>query len=174
MKPSICNIMLPATLLSLALIALPAAVARADDKHANDRDAHSAASLSSRATAFGQPGNRKKVDRTIAIDMNDMMRFGPSELTIRQGETIRFVIRNRGKILHEMVLGTMEDFKAHGETMKQHPGMEHEDAYMTHVKPGKKETMLWQFTKLGEFHYACLIPGHFEAGMIGKITVKKG
>lgn len=173
MNPSICRSMLPATLLSLALIAGPAAVARADDRHANGKHAPSA-SLSHQETAFGQPGNRQKVDRTIAIDMNDMMRFGPSELTVRQGETIRFVIRNKGKILHEMVLGTLEDFKAHGEMMKQHPGMEHEEDYATHVKPGKKEVMLWQFTKTGEFHYACLIPGHFEAGMIGKITVKKG
>lgn len=43
---------------------------------------------------------------------------------------------------------------------------------MAHVAPGKTETIVWQFTKVGEFHYACLIPGHFEAGMIAKIIVK--
>jgi uncharacterized cupredoxin-like copper-binding protein len=58
--------------------------------------------------------------------------------------------------------------------MKKHPGMEHDEPYMKHVAPAKKEEMVWQFTKAGEFHYACLIPGHFEAGMVGRITVTKG
>jgi uncharacterized cupredoxin-like copper-binding protein len=65
----------------------------------------------------------------------------------------------------------MEELKAHGELMKKHPGMEHDEPYMAHVSSGKKEEMVWHFTKAGEFHYACLVPGHFEAGMIGKITV---
>ena len=56
--------------------------------------------------------------------------------------------------------------------MKKHPDMEHDEPSMTHVKPGATGDIVWQFTKAGEFQFACLIPGHFEAGMVGKLTVK--
>jgi uncharacterized cupredoxin-like copper-binding protein len=130
-----------------------------------------AAPISAEEHAFGKQGDPKKATRTIAIDMTDMMRFTPPEITVKQGEAIRFVVTNKGRLMHEMVIGTMEELKAHGELMKKHPGMEHDEPYMAHVSSGKKEEMVWHFTKAGEFHYACLVPGHFEAGMIGKITV---
>ncbi len=120
---------------------------------------------------FGKQGDPAKVTREIKIDMNDAMRFTPSDLAIRQGETIRFVVSNKGKVMHEMVLGSMDQLKAHGAMMREHPGMEHDDPYMAHVKPGAKQQMVWQFTKAGEFNFGCLAPGHFEAGMIGKIKV---
>jgi uncharacterized cupredoxin-like copper-binding protein len=131
-----------------------------------------AKAISTEETAFGREGDPKKVSRTINVDMSDKMRFAPAELTIKRGETVRFRVRNSGQVLHEMVLGTMADLKAHAELMRKHPGMEHDEAYMAHVAPGKAETMIWQFTKAGEFHYGCLVPGHFEAGMIGKVVVK--
>jgi uncharacterized cupredoxin-like copper-binding protein len=130
-----------------------------------------AAPISIEEHAFGKQGDPKKVTRTIVIDMTDMMRFTPPEITVKQGETIKFVVANKGKLMHEMVIGTMEELKAHGDLMKKHPGMEHDEPYMAHVRPGKKEEMIWHFTKTGEFHYACLVPGHVEAGMIGKVTV---
>lgn len=121
--------------------------------------------------AFGKAGDPKKVNRTITFNMTDNMRFNPSQITVRQGETIRFVVRNSGKVMHEMVIGTMKDLKAHAEQMKKFPGMEHDDPYMAHVAPGKTEEIIWQFTKAGDFDFACLIAGHFEAGMVGKIKV---
>ncbi|GAA4015959.1 cupredoxin family protein [Actimicrobium antarcticum] len=133
-----------------------------------------AAPISAEEHAFGKQGEPAKASRTVTIDMNDMMRFGPSAITVRQGETIRFVVRNKGKMLHEMVIGTLDELKVHGELMKKFPGMEHDAPYMAHVKPGKKEDIVWQFDQPGEFHYACLMPGHFEAGMVGKIIVTKG
>ena len=81
-------------------------------------------------------------------------------------------MKNSGKVMHEMVIGSMKELKEHAEMMKKHPGMEHDEPYMAHVGPGKSETITWQFTKTGEFHFGCLIPGHFEAGMVGMITVK--
>ena len=121
---------------------------------------------------FGREGDPKKATRTIQMDMSDKMRFTPAELTIKQGETIKFVVKNSGKIMHEFVLGTMKELKEHAEVMKKHPGMEHDEPYMAHVAPGKTETITWQFTKAGNFHFGCLIAGHFEAGMIGKVAVK--
>jgi len=144
------------------------ALSHDDAKHQQ----HAARPVSSEEKPFGREGDPKRVSRTINLDMSDQMRFTPAELTVKQGETIRFRVKNSGKTMHEMVLGTMKDLKEHSDMMKKHPGMEHDEPYMTHVAPGKMQTLVWQFTKSGEFHYGCLIPGHFEAGMVGKINVK--
>ena len=128
---------------------------------------------------FGRAGNPKNAARTVRIAMDDQMRFvaaprahGPGDVEVKRGETVRFVVRNDGKVMHEMVLGRMQELKEHAELMRKFPGMEHNEPYMAHVAPGKKGEIVWQFTRAGEFHYACLIPGHLEAGMIAKITVK--
>lgn len=123
-------------------------------------------------TAFGQEGDPRKATRTIKVDMADTMRFTPADITVKRGETVKIVATNKGQVLHEMVIGTTEELKKHAEQMKKHPGMEHDEAYMAHVKPGAAGEITWQFTKAGEFQFACLIPGHFEAGMVGKVTVK--
>ena len=130
-----------------------------------------ARAISTEEQVFGREGDPKKASRTVSVDMSDKMRFSPAELTIKQGETVRFRVKNSGQVMHEMVLGTMDELKKHAEMMRKHPGMEHDEPYMAHVGPGKTETMVWQFTKVGEFHYGCLVPGHFEAGMIGKVKV---
>jgi uncharacterized cupredoxin-like copper-binding protein len=123
---------------------------------------------------FGRAADPRKAKRTIRVTMSDEMRFTPAELNVKRGEVVRFVVANNGKGMHEMVLGSMDDLKKHAELMRQHPGMEHDEPHMAHVSPGKTGEMGWQFTKAGEFFYGCLIPGHFEAGMIGKVTVSKG
>ena len=122
-------------------------------------------------TPFGKTGEPKKATRAITVDMSDKMRFSPSAITVKQGETVKFRVKNSGKVMHEFVLGTMQELKEHAELMKKHPGMEHGEPYMAHVAPGKSETIVWQFSKPGEFYYGCLIPGHFDAGMIGKVNV---
>jgi uncharacterized cupredoxin-like copper-binding protein len=128
--------------------------------------------ISTEERAFGREGDPKKATRTIRVDMNDGMRFEPAQLTIKRGEVVRFEVKNSGKIMHEMVLGTMQELKEHSELMRKHPGMEHDEPYMAHVAPGRTERIVWQFTKSGEFYYGCLVPGHFEAGMMGKIVVR--
>lgn len=123
-------------------------------------------------TPFGREGDPAKASRTIRVDMTDAMRFTPADITVKRGETVRLVAANKGKILHEMVLGTPEELNKHAEMMRKHPGMEHDEPHMTHVSPGKSGEIVWQFTQPGVFQFACLIPGHFEAGMVGKVTVK--
>jgi uncharacterized cupredoxin-like copper-binding protein len=149
----------------LALVASSAA-AHGPNAHGDGQP-----NLTMAKTPFGQTGDPKKVSRTVQVDMADTMRFNPASLTIKQGETVRFVIRNSGKVMHEMVIGTDKELKEHAELMKKHPGMEHEEPYMAHVAPGKRGEIVWQFTEVGEFKYGCLIPGHFEAGMVGAIKV---
>jgi uncharacterized cupredoxin-like copper-binding protein len=128
--------------------------------------------ISTEEKHFGREGDPKKAKRTIRVDMNDTMRFDPASLQVKRGETIRFEVKNSGKTMHEMVLGTMDELKQHAAMMQKHPGMEHDEPYMAHVGPGKTETIVWTFTRAGEFYYGCLVPGHFEAGMIGKVAVR--
>lgn len=123
-------------------------------------------------TPFGRPGNPAQVSRTIRIDMSDDMRFTPSVLDVKRGETVRLNIVNKGQVLHELVLGTAAELQAHAEAMRRAPGMEHDEPQMVHVKPGKKGDLVWTFTEAGEFDFACLLPGHFEAGMVGKVVVR--
>lgn len=121
--------------------------------------------------AFGRAADARMAKRTVRVEMVDQMRFAPAEITVKRGEIVRFVPVNKGQVLHEMVLGTMDELKKHAEMMRKHPGMEHHEPYMAHVAPGKSGEIGWQFTRAGEFYYACLVAGHFEAGMIGKVTV---
>ena len=147
------------------LIALPslllAMTAMASGTHAGGHDDE----------AIGKPGVASKVTRTITMDMADSMRFSVPKVTARQGETIRFVVRNSGKVKHEMVLGTEKELKEHYEIMKKNPEMEHADSNMVTVAPGKTGEIIWQFTKAGKVGFACLQPGHYDAGMKGFVTV---
>ena len=122
-------------------------------------------------TAFGRPGDPKKATRVVKVEMSDRMRFSPDAVTVWQGETVRFVPRNDGRIEHEMVLGTPQELEKHAALMRKFPGMEHDDPNMVSVAPGKSGEIVWQFTQPGEFRFACLEPGHFEAGMVGTIVV---
>jgi uncharacterized cupredoxin-like copper-binding protein len=123
------------------------------------------------ADAIGKPGVASKVTRTVIVDMTDDMRFHSSNIAVKQGETIRFVARNSGKVKHEMVLGTIKDLKEHYEVMKKNPEMEHAENNMVTVAPGKSGEIIWQFTKTGKVDFACLQPGHYEAGMKGLVNV---
>lgn len=157
----------------IPLIALTAALASGPAAAHGDAHTKKTAAPARVEKSFGRTGDAKQVTRTIAVDMSDRMRFTPDSLTVKQGETVKFVVKNSGKTLHEFVLGTLPELKSHAELMKKFPGMEHDEPYMAHVTPGKTETVVWQFTRDGEFHFGCLLPGHFEAGMVGKINVSR-
>ena len=122
-------------------------------------------------SAFGRPGDPARVARTIEVSMTDAMRFTPAAITVRKDETVRFVVRNDGRLVHEMVLGTDQDLREHAAMMREHPGMAHAEPNMVRVEPGAKAQMVWTFDKAGRFTFACLVPGHFEAGMKGKVNV---
>jgi uncharacterized cupredoxin-like copper-binding protein len=123
--------------------------------------------------AIGKPGKATNAKRTVKVEMLDTMRFNPQSITVKQGETIKFVVKNPGKVKHEMVLGTEKELKEHAEVMKKNPEMEHDDANQITVQPGKSGEIIWQFTKAGKVNFACLQPGHYDAGMAGTVTVKK-
>ena len=122
---------------------------------------------------WGIGGTKDEVNRTIAISMGDDMKFKPEKINIKAGETIRFEIKNNGKLLHEMVIGTKQMLDKHAEMMVKHPNMEHDEPYMAHISPGKKGEIIWKFNRAGSFDFACLIAGHYQAGMVGKIEVQQ-
>jgi uncharacterized cupredoxin-like copper-binding protein len=113
----------------------------------------------------------KTTIRTIQVSMSDAMRFSPSRIDVKQGETIKFIIKNEGQVLHEFVLGTSATLAEHAAQMLKFPNMEHDEPYMAHVKPGQTGQIVWTFNRAGEFDFACLIAGHFQAGMVGQILV---
>lgn len=131
-----------------------------------------AAALPPEQKPWGIAGDPARVTRTIEIRMGDDMRFQPDRLTVREGETLRLRAVNRGRVMHEIVIGTPEELAAHAELMKKHPGMEHDEPHMAHVPPGRRGDIVWHFNRPGDFAFACLIAGHFEAGMVGRIRVE--
>ena len=120
---------------------------------------------------WGIAGDPKAVVRTIEIRMSDRMRFTPDLIEVREGETIRLVHHNGGKVMHEFVLGTKQELEAHAALMVKFPTMEHDEPYMAHVQPGKTGEIVWTFNRAGDFDFACLIAGHYQAGMVGKVKV---
>ena len=120
---------------------------------------------------WGIAGDAKSVSRTIRISMADTMRFTPDRIEVTQGETLRLVMHNSGKVMHELVLGSKKELEEHAALMLKFPNMEHSEPYMAHVVPGKTGEIIWTFNKPGDFDFACLIAGHYQAGMTGKIKV---
>lgn len=158
---------------SVAMLSFNAAYAGGGHNHEDASHGKSMEMHDEHASAIGKPGNATKVTRTVAVDMTDNMRFTPARIAVKKDETIKFVVKNSGRIKHEMVLGSIKELKEHAAMMKKMPGMEHADENMVVVDPGKTGEIVWQFTKAGNFDFACLQPGHFEAGMKGKIAVNK-
>ena len=122
---------------------------------------------------WGIAGEVKAAKRVITLQMGDSMRFSPDKLEFKQGETVRFIVKNNGKQLHEMVIGTKKELDAHAALMVKFPTMEHDEPYMAHVAAGKTQDLIWTFNRAGEFEFACLIAGHYQAGMVGRISVLK-
>ena len=122
-------------------------------------------------SAIGQPGQADQVMRTIQVDMSDAMRFSPSRISVKSGETIKFVLTNSGKVKHEFVLGTEKDLKEHYQQMLKVPEMEHDEPNMVNVESGKSGTVIWKFSTSGTVDFACLLPGNYDAGMKGLVQV---
>ena len=159
------------TTLSITLamcLALPAGLAVA---HGEAHKKSTAAPARKEQKAWGIAGDAKAATRTIEIRMGDTMRFTPELIEAREGETLRLVIRNDGKLMHEFVLGTRQELDEHAALMVKFPNMEHDEPYMAHVAPGQRGEIVWAFNRAGEFDYACLIAGHYQAGMVGKVRV---
>ncbi|WP_068826477.1 cupredoxin domain-containing protein [Pseudomonas sp. BMS12] len=137
-------------------------------------DSHGAAAGHG-ASPFGQPAEAAKATRTVEIVLGDMY-YRPASLEVQAGETVRFVLKNEGKLLHEFSLGNATSHAEHQQQMlaMQQMGhsMQHEDASTASVRPGEQAELTWTFTQAGELQFACNIPGHYQAGMVGRLQVR--
>lgn len=168
--PTMHPIRPPATALSRTLtlaigLALGMAASTAAFAHG---ETHGQAAV---ADVYGVPGDAQQISRTITLDASDTMRFSKADIRVRRGETIRFVITNVGQVRHEFSLGTRQELLEHYEQMKKFPDMVHEEANKVTLEPGQQGEVIWKFTKPGVVDFACLHPGHYEAGMKGQIKV---
>ena len=120
---------------------------------------------------WGIAGDASAAKRTLEFKMSDSMRFTPDRIQVKQGETVRLSIRNEGQVMHEFVIGAKKELDEHAALMMKFPGMEHCEPYMAHVAPGQTGEIVWTFNRAGEFDFACLIAGHYQAGMVGKVKV---
>lgn len=125
--------------------------------------------------AVGMPGDAGKIDRTVEISMIETddgeMLYEPRDFAFRKGETVRFVISNDGEQEHELVLDTVEKNQEHKAMMERFPEMEHADPNAVRLEPGETGEIVWTFANEGEFEFACLMMGHYEAGMNGPVVV---
>lgn len=161
------NLLAPLVLgLSLATFTIPTLAHQAKHTASN--------AMPKEQKEWGIGGDANAVTRTIEITMLDTMRFVPDQLTIKEGEVVRLKVKNSGKVMHELVIGTKQELDTHAEMMKKHPNMEHDEPYMAHVSPRKSADIIWNFNRAGQFDFACLLPGHYSAGMVGKINVTSG
>ncbi|PVZ55629.1 copper-binding protein [Pseudomonas sp. B1(2018)] len=149
---------------------------------------------------FGQTAPAAKATRSVEVVMGDMS-FTPQAIDIKAGETVRFVLVNKGQLLHEFNLGDAAMHAKHQQEMlqmqqsgmltptgmkamdhgnmagmdrgKMDHGMQHDDPNSVLVEPGKTAELTWTFSKATNLEFACNIPGHYQAGMVGKLTVSQ-
>jgi uncharacterized cupredoxin-like copper-binding protein len=148
---------------------LPSAAGSDPEEHEHEHKDHGA------QFSAGEPGDPKEPSRVVQVTMQERdgkMIFSPDHVEVHKGEQIKFVLSNTGELEHEFVLATVEENLKHAVAMKMNPEMEHDDPNARRVAPKKKDEIVWRFTKAGHFEYACLIPGHHEAGMFGTVDVK--
>jgi uncharacterized cupredoxin-like copper-binding protein len=150
--------------LIVAVAARPALAAPGAPGHAHDE------------FSAGAPGNPKKPSRPILVTMKETddgkMIYMPDKIEVKRGEQIRFIITNAGQVPHEFVLASTKDNEKHAVLMQKYPDMEHDDPNGKTLQPKQRVELLWKFSKGGTFEFACLIPGHREAGMLGNVNVK--
>lgn len=129
------------------------------------------------AMAVGEPGNKANATQTIRITMKETedgkMIFTPAVFKVRKGQTVKFAIKNAGELDHEFVLDQEDKIMEHKAVMEKFPEMEHDDPNAIRLAAGKSGEIIWKFTNDGTFKIACLVPGHYDAGMHGDVTVAK-
>lgn len=139
----------------------------------HDHGGHGHHDAKAKQSSAGKPGKASAAKRVVQVSMFDTMRYDPSSITVKPGETVKFVVENKGALAHEFGIGTSEEQMQHEEMMKAMPNMKHDDSNVVTVEPGKKKELVWQFTKAGTFEIACHVPGHYPAGMKLPVVVGK-
>jgi uncharacterized cupredoxin-like copper-binding protein len=170
--PERCTPPVVAIVDAIAGAAQAADAPRAERSREPKAAARNRSSRTPRDAPSGREGDPRKATRNIRIEMSDAMRYFPDHVRVKKGQTVRFSVRNAGEDPHEMVIGTMDDLKKAAAQVRRDPDEPLDEPNATRVDAGQTGRIVWQFTRAGEFYFGCLIPGHFEAGMIGTIVVR--
>jgi uncharacterized cupredoxin-like copper-binding protein len=158
---------------TIGLAALSFAIATDGMSHGNQEHGSSKKFIEyGEQTAFGRVGVAQEVSKQLNVELLDQLRFQPALVRVNNGETVEISFRNSGKLKHEWVLGTSEEIAQHAELMRRFPNMAHDEPHMVHLAPNEQRQLVWQFNRPGVFEYACLLPGHYEAGMRGLVEVQ--
>ncbi|MBD3657147.1 MULTISPECIES: cupredoxin domain-containing protein [Marinobacter] len=143
-------------------------------------------------SSIGEPGNAGDVSRTIQVEMHDNY-YEPEAIEVTRGETVRFMIENKGRLVHEFNIGTPDMHEAHRDEMKmmvEHGviqggklnedmmnmdmgnghTMKHDDPNSVLLEPGQKKEIIWTFSSKTNMEFACNIPGHYQSGMYGDVN----
>lgn len=156
--------------LSVLMLSLLPALAIAAGEHGGHQG-HDMAATQQNMHGVGHPGTAAEVNRTIEVVMSDNMRFSPEKIEVKAGETVRFFVKNKGKLAHELVIGNLASLQKHADMMRQMPNMQHAEPNMISLQPGQMGGLIWTFAQGGTVDFACLLPGHMEAGMKGEVRV---
>ena len=142
--------------------------------------------------AIGVKGSEESVDRVIKVSMYDNY-YKPNKFKIKKNETIKFIVENKGELVHEFNIATKEmhlkhqpemmmmveheillvdriDKKKMMEMSKKNPAMAHSHSNSVLLSPGEKAELIWKFSNTVDIEAACNVPGHYEVGMIAKIN----
>ena len=141
--------------------------------------------------AIGVKGQEENIDRVIKVSMYDNY-YQPNSFKIKKNETIKFVVENKGQLVHEFNIATKEmhlkhqpemmmmveheilladkiDKKKMKEMLKKNPTMAHSHSNSVLLSPGEKAELIWKFSNTVDIEAACNVPGHYDVGMIAKI-----
>jgi len=154
---------------SVAAFAFLGASTSHDAAHADSGDHHRAQEEAS--PAAGAHVTNDAALRTVVIDMDDSLRFAPAQWQATEGEALRLVVINSGKARHELVIGQETELAEHARLMREAPAGHHHGDNAISVDPGQAAVVRWTFKTPGTWGMACFEPGHFEAGMVGRIVV---
>ena len=140
---------------------------------------------------IGMQGNKESIDRTINVSMYDNY-YQPNKFKIKKGETIKFIVQNKGELVHEFNIATKKmhlkhqpemlmmveneilladkiDKKKMIEMSKKNPSMAHKHSNSVLLAPGESAELIWKFNNTAIIEAACNVPGHYEVGMVAKI-----
>ncbi|MCC2597748.1 hypothetical protein LKR43_15540 [Pusillimonas sp. MFBS29] len=155
----------------LAVLPMKIVAMGANDARGSSELRHDITSSHGKSTTIGRLGDLAKVNKTVAIIVNDTTHFTPSLIDVKAGDTVLFVVKNTGKFSHEMVIGSMSELRAHAALMQKAPNVEHTQPNMITLNPGQQRNVVWQFIKSGKTDFACLIDWHLKFGTLGEIQI---
>ena len=142
---------------------------------------------------IGHKGKLEDVNRTIVVKMYDNY-YEPKSFNIKKGETIKFEVENVGELVHEFNIANAMMHKKHQPEMlrmveneilladsidkekmkkmaKMDTSMAHSHSNSVLLVPSEKGSIIWKFDNAVNIEIACNVPGHYDVGMIAKVTL---